>query len=212
MRQEGRRAGEPRTITHRKEDATARGSAPLFRNAQPCPSPSPRPSASGACLPLPDLSARPPAPGPACGTLGEGHSPGRPCSFHGGSWSKQGCVHRGALGSAGKRRPRKQLWASELGGARGGGEEGLPASLLPAPLPPPPASSWAGPRARGATLGRGQHFFVSPAQWASHCGGPHPVSGGGRFNKDIYFSDYSLVKEKAEQTIGYSLQNIIQFL
>ena len=143
MRQEGRRAREPRTITHRKGDATARGSAPLFRYPQPCPPSGPRPSASGVCLPLPDLSARPPPPppGPACGMLGEGHSPGRPCNFHGGSWSKQGCVHRKALGSAGKARPRKQLWASELGGARGGGGEGLPTSLLPAahpanPLPP----------------------------------------------------------------------------
>lgn len=80
MRQEGRRAGEPRTLTHRKADATARGSAPLFRHPQPLPLPCPRPSASGACLLLPDLSARPLAPGPACGTLGEDHSPGRPCS------------------------------------------------------------------------------------------------------------------------------------
>ena len=60
MRQEGRRAREPRTITHRKGDATARGSAPLFRYPQPCPPSGPRPSASGVCLPLPDLRARPP--------------------------------------------------------------------------------------------------------------------------------------------------------
>ena len=209
MRKEGRRAGEPRTITHRKEDATARGSAPLFRHPQPCPSPSPRPSASGACLPLPDLSARPPAPGPACGTLGEGHSPGRPCSFHGGSWSKQGCVHRGAFGSAGKRRPRKQLWASELGGARGGGGEGLPTSLLPAlppPLPPGRGREPEGRRLAGDSTSlcrrpSGLGIAVAPIRTV-----------GVAVLIDIYFSDYSLVKEKAEQTIGYSLQNIIQFL
>ena len=212
MRQEGRRAREPRTITHRKGDATARGSAPLFRYPQPCPPSGPRPSASGVCLPLPDLRARPPPPRSGLRDAGRGpltrsplQLPRRQLEQAGmraqkGPWfCGEGTSSQTALGERAGRSPR---------GRRGGAPDQSP----PRRPPRQPASSWAGPRARGATLGRGQHFFVSPAQWAWHCGGPHPDSGGGRFNKDIYFSDYSLVKEKAEQTIGYSLQNIIQFL
>lgn len=151
MRKEGRRAGEPRTITHRKEDATARG-PPLFLGTRNLNSPSPRPSGLRRLPPLPDLSARATRPWSGLRDVRRGPPPpGRPCSFHGGSWSKQGCAQRG-LGSAGKRRPRKQLWASELGGARGGGggaphqspSRPLPHRFLPGGAASPRGDAWQG--------------------------------------------------------------------
>ena len=210
MRQEGRRAREPKTITGR--GTQQRGGPPLFLGTR-------------NLVPRRARASRPPAPA----------SPYRSQRTATRPWSGLRGVRRGPLTRSPLQLPRRQLEQARMRAQRGpwfcgegtssqtalgeragrsprGRRGGAPDQSPPRRPPPQPASSWAGPRALGATRGRGQHFFVSPAQWAWHCGGSHPDSGGGRFNKDIYFSDYSLVEEKAEQTIGYSLQNIIQCL
>lgn len=89
----------------------------------------------------------------------------------------------------------------ELGRGSGGRGAGLPSSSLP------PGRA----RARGAALGRGQRFFVSPAPSARHRGGgPHPGSGAGRFIRDRNVSDYTRVRKRLNKLYGI-LRNITQF-
>lgn len=97
---------------------------------------------------------------------------------------------RGHAEPAGKRLPCTQHRSDRAGGggkARGrrGLREESPPHFLPGPAP-----------ARGAALGRGQRFFVSPALSARHCGGPRPSSVDCRFMRHINFPDYSLERKR----------------
>ena len=184
----GRRDAEPenreQSLTGRRTQQ--RGIVPLSGNRQPCRSPGPAGPPAPRSRPL-GLRHRPlPTRAQSTATrlwsslrgIRRGPLTRSPCNFQGGSWEKEGWGQRETQGSAAKGRPCKRRRASELGGDgawRGGGFQ---TSLLL------PASSWAGPRPRGAALGRGQHFFVSPALSPWHCGGPHSGSGDGRLIKD----------------------------
>lgn len=153
--------------------------APQVPQVRPRPLGPPRPPAPPSPRARP--SSSPAAPSPACGASAGGHSPGR-----GGSRTGAGLGAEGTHRAAGKGLPCRQRRggrASELVAERrrtrdGGGEERFPKSLLL------PTSSRARERARGAALGRGQRFFVSPALLARHCGGPHPGRVDGRSVRD----------------------------
>lgn len=141
MRQEGCRAGEHRTISHRKADTTARDCTPIWEPAtlplagahRSARAPLAPPSASGTALSLRELSPRPPAPGPACGAFGEGHSPGRPAT------SKAAAGRRRA-GGRGRRRVLRGRGVPASGAGRASWAEtkrGWGSGLVSSsPLPP----------------------------------------------------------------------------
>lgn len=163
------------------------GSAP--RPPGPLPSlargsalPSPAPARRLPGFPRGPLTWSPAADGGRAGRRGDARSDG------------DGARRRAARGGrAGSR--------DELGRGSGGRGAGLPSSSLP------PGRA----RARGAALGRGQRFFVSPAPSARHRGGgPHPGSGAGRFIRDRNVSDYTRVRKRLNKLYGI-LRNITQF-
>lgn len=166
------------------------GSAPLFETPTTPSLAEPAPLGLRRLLPPPyPISAHGhPAPGPACGTLGRGHSPGRPCGFHG-QLEQAGMRAQKAAGSCLREATSSQtaLGEGELGGARG--EEGrgsLPVSSppLPPPLPPGRSREPEGRRLAGDSTSlcrrpSGLRIAVAPIR-----------SVGVAVLMNIYFSDY----------------------
>lgn len=100
----------------------------------------------------------------------------------------KGWVQTGTHSQARKGLPCKQRPGDRAGAARrrSGKRGGAPEES------PPPHFLPGGPEPVGAALGKGQRFFVSPALWAGHCGGPHPGSVHGGIN----LSDYSFIRKR----------------
>lgn len=185
LRRTRRRAPEHATSANRTATQTATGS--VAGGGAPSPASPRAPSACGSTLPQPLAGPPPPALRPACQAFrGTTHLVAPRCTG-----DRAGC--RGDARPAGEGAPlqaarvgRAGSREKELGRGRGGAAE-LPSSSLPPGRDP----------ARGAVLGRGQRFFVSPAPSARHRGGgPHPGSGAGRFIRDINFSDYTRVRKR----------------
>lgn len=166
----------------RRDRDTHGGSAP--RPPGPLP-----PSARGSALPSPAPARR--LPGFLGGPL---------------TWSPAADGGRaGRRGDARSDREGARRRAARGGRAGSRDELGRGAGLPSSSLPPGRA------RARGAALGRGQRFFVSPAPSARHRGGgPHPGSGAGRFIRDRNVSDYTRVRKRLNKLYGI-LRNITQF-
>lgn len=184
----GRDAG-PRARHERRQDrgtngdgfCRRRGGRPHPRGARPPGPPAPpRPAAAPAVRRRQSFCRRPGFPG------GTTHLVAPPCTG-GQGWAQRGCAFRRGRGSAASSAGRTSGEQGEGAGVVGrGGAPELPSSSLP------PGRD----RARGAALGRGQRFFVSPAPSAPHRGsGPHP----GSFLRDINFSDYARVRKRLHQ-------------
>ena len=149
---------------HGQREARPRpGSPPAPRRAAAAGPPAPPSRPLGLRHRPPRSRAEATAGRPSC-AFAEGHSPGRPAT----STGTAGGGRAGRRGDARCCGEGASLRAAPGRLASGHREEGFPRSLLL------PTSSRARPPARGAALGRGQRFFVSPAQWARRCDGPHP--------------------------------------